>query len=168
MPRKDLEARKAYQKEYAQRNKEKAYAKVKAWREANPEKWAEQNKRYAIKYPEKLVAKTIKWKINNPIRAVEISRNTRQKNAARIQANKAKYRADKRKRTPKWVDSEELWLIKEVYDLAIKRTKLFGFSWHVDHIIPLNGKKVSGLHVINNLQVIPGKANLLKNNNYVD
>ena len=59
-----------------------------------------------------------------------------------------------------------MWLIKEVYELAQLRTKLFGFSWHVDHIIPLKGKLVSGLHVIENLQVIPGIENIIKKNSY--
>jgi hypothetical protein len=168
MPRKDPEARKAYQKEYAERNKEKAYARVKAWREANPDKWAKQSKRYAQKYPKKVVEKTTRWVSNNPEHAAEVSKKSRIKHADRVLANKAKYRADKRQRTPKWVDSEELWLIKEVYGLAALRTKQFGFSWHVDHIIPMNGKKVSGLHTMANLQVIPAKDNIRKNNRYVD
>jgi len=45
---------------------------------------------------------------------------------------------------------------------------MFNFSWHVDHIIPLNGKIVSGLHVIENIQVISGSENLLKNNKYAN
>ena len=81
-------------------------------------------------------------------------------------ANKAKYRASKINRTPKWVDKDHLWLIKQAYELAVLRTKMLGFTWHVDHIIPLNGKTVSGLHVIENIQVIPGVENLLKNNKY--
>jgi hypothetical protein len=165
---KDPEAKKAYQKEYVKRNKEKAYARVKAWREANPDKWAEQSKRYAKKYPEKVVAKTQKWRDANPEKAATISRTTRVKHAARVGANKAKYRADKVQQTPKWVDAEELWLIKEAYSLAALRTKMFGFSWHVDHVVPLKGKLVSGLHTIANLQVIPAKDNIRKNNRYVD
>ena len=53
---------------------------------------------------------------------------------------------------------------KEAYDLAKKRKAISGFSWHVDHIIPVSGKKVSGLHVWNNLQVIPAIENIRKNN----
>lgn len=166
MPFKDKEAKKAYQKEYAQKNKEKAYKKVKEWRAANPEKWKAQRQRYAKKHPDVLVAKTTKWRKANPERAAELSRKTRLKNKARILANKAKYRASKRNKTPIWVDKEHLWLIKQAYELAILRSKMFGFDWHVDHIIPLNGKNVSGLHVIENIQVIPAAENLLKNNKY--
>ena len=78
--------------------------------------------------------------------------------------NTAKRRAARLQRTPKWVDSEEIWLIKEVYKLAADRTRLHGFSWHVDHIVPLQGKLVSGLHTVNNLQVIPWLENQKKHN----
>jgi hypothetical protein len=145
-----------------------AYERTKAWRLANPEKVKEQYKRYAKKHPDILVAKTIRWKKANPERAAEVSRKTRAKNKYRILANKAKYRASKRNRTPLWVDIDHLWLIKEAYSLALLRTNQFGFVWHVDHIVPLNGKEVSGLHVIENLQVIPGSENLLKNNKYAN
>lgn len=91
----------------------------------------------------------------------------RQKNNLdKAAANAGEHRASKLQRTPKWVDSEELWLIKEAYALAALRTKMFGVSWHVDHIVPLKGKLVSGLHTISNLQVISGASNISKNNRY--
>ena len=166
MPLKDPIARKAYQKAYAQKNRAKVYEKLKEWRAANPDKWKEQRQRYSKKHPDAIAAKSLKWKKANPERAAEFSRKTRMKHKGRVLANKAKYRASKRNRTPIWVDKEHLWLIKQAYELAILRTKLFGFLWHVDHIAPLNGKTVSGLHVIENLQVIPGVENLLKNNKF--
>ena len=166
MPLKDPIARTAYQKAYAQKNRIKAYERIKEWRAANPEKWKEQNKRYAKKHQDVITAKSIRWKKANPERVAELSRQTRLKHKARVLANKSKYRASKRNKTPIWVDKEHLWLIKQAYELAILRTKQFGFIWHVDHIIPLNGVNVSGLHVIENIQVIPAAENLLKNNKY--
>jgi hypothetical protein len=166
MPRKDPIARAEYGKLYREKNRAKAYQKVKEWRAANPDKRAEQNKRYAKKHPDMLRDKTDRWKKANPEKFAEFNKKSRLKNKARVLANKAKYRANKRNRTPIWVDKDHLWLIKEVYELAVLRTKMFKFEWHVDHIVPLNGKLVSGLHVIENLQVIPGTENLLKNNKY--
>jgi hypothetical protein len=166
MPIKDPEARKAYQKEYAQRNRKEAYEKVKAWRAANPEKWAEQRKRYAKKHPDVLLEKTNRWRKANPERAAETAKRTRIKTKARISANKAKYRATKRNRTPSWLTDFDLLKIKCMYSVALMLTRENKEPWHVDHIIPLNGKLVSGLHVPNNLQVIRGVDNHLKNNKF--
>ena len=88
------------------------------------------------------------------------------KNPAIYAANAAKYRASKTQRTPSWLEVEDTWMIEQAYKLAALRTKLFGFSWHVDHVIPLHGKLVSGLHVPTNLQVIPSAQNISKNNKF--
>ena len=91
----------------------------------------------------------------------------RKDNPAIVNAATARRFSSKRNRTPKWIGAEEKWLIKEVYDLAAIRTKLHGFSWHVDHITPLQGVLVSGLHVPENLQVIPGAYNMAKSNSFL-
>jgi hypothetical protein len=90
----------------------------------------------------------------------------RQTSKGLINASSASRKSHIKQRTPAWVDSEELWLIKEVYALATLRTKMFGFSWHVDHIVPLRGKLVSGLHVAINMRVIPANENLKKKNKF--
>ena len=87
-------------------------------------------------------------------------------NPAKYAAGAAKHRAIKLKRTPVWVNKEDLWLIKQAYELAALRTKVFGFKWHVDHVIPLQGKLVSGFHVPTNLRVIPAFDNMSKHNKF--
>lgn len=59
--------------------------------------------------------------------------------------------------TPPWVD---LQAIAAVYLLRDKLTQETGIEHHVDHIIPINGKKVTGLHVAANLCVIPATENI--------
>ena len=80
----------------------------------------------------------------------------------------AKYRASKLQRTPQWLDKEDLELIKDEYLMAKKLEEITGDVYHVDHIVPLQGENVSGLHVPWNLQVIPSKENLSKSNKYED
>lgn len=70
----------------------------------------------------------------------------------------------KRTRVASRGDELTEFVFSEAYDLAKIREKQFGFKWHVDHIVPLNGKTVCGLHVWNNLQVIPAVQNLSKGN----
>lgn len=86
---------------------------------------------------------------------------------ANARAHDAKRHAAKLNRTPPWLTADDLWMIEQAYDLAALRTKLFGFSWHVDHVLPLQGKRVSGLHVPTNLQVIPWRDNVSKANSYL-
>lgn len=69
------------------------------------------------------------------------------------QANR---RADKILRTPSWADLEK---IKEIYSKCPE-------GFHVDHIIPLKGVLVSGLHVENNLQYLPALDNIKKRNTF--
>jgi hypothetical protein len=91
----------------------------------------------------------------------------RQKNRLpQIAAYEASRRALKLQRTPAWLTKVDKDCMKNEYKLAALQTKITGEPWHVDHIIPLQGKYVSGLHVPSNLQVIRGVENISKHNNY--
>ena len=67
------------------------------------------------------------------------------------------------KSSPKWANR---FFINEIYVLARLRTEVTGIPWEVDHIIPFNGKTVCGLHVENNLRVVPRLINKTKGNNH--
>lgn len=78
----------------------------------------------------------------------------------------AKRRAVKLRATPSWLNKEQLNEMAELYILARELAWLNqdGQSFHVDHIIPLQGKEVCGLHVPWNLQLLSWQENLTKYN----
>ena len=59
-----------------------------------------------------------------------------------------------------WADLEK---IKNIYTMA-SHLRNGGQNVHVDHIVPLRGKTVCGLHVEYNLQILPARENIRKNN----
>lgn len=103
-----------------------------------------------------------KWRAINETKEDVKARwnNYTKNNPERIRKNskikEAKRRAAKLKRTPKWANLEA---IKEIY-------KNCPDGMHVDHIIPLQGKLISGLHVEYNLQYLTKSENSKKNNKY--
>ena len=105
-------------------------------------------------------------KLKNADRRSKSYAEYKKRHAGKVNAQNALRAKKKLCRTPRWLTADDLWIIEQAYDLAKQRTELFGFSWHVDHVIPLQGKKVSGLHVPTNLQVIPAVENLRKLNKY--
>ncbi len=70
----------------------------------------------------------------------------------------------KRNATPSWLTEAQRKLMEDTYWLAKDLTAVSGAIYHVDHIVPLRGESVCGLHVPWNLQVLPADLNLSKSN----
>ena len=70
--------------------------------------------------------------------------------------------------TPKWLTKDHKRAIRQLYIDAMTVTRVTGEPYVVDHIIPLLGTTVSGLHVPWNLRVITREENLAKSNQLVD
>lgn len=68
-----------------------------------------------------------------------------------------------KQQTPAWADKDS---IAQMYKLAQKWSDLFGVNYHVDHIIPLRGENICGLHVENNLQLLGASLNVAKSNGF--
>lgn len=120
--------------------RKKSVAYTKAWKAANKEKHAAQQARKHEKYKYTKNTYTAKWKRDNweSYKHYLYARKQRVKQA-----------------TPKWADVNQ---IEEFYRNCPK-------GCHVDHIVPINGKDRSGLHVIDNLQYLSASENLKKSNN---
>ncbi len=69
---------------------------------------------------------------------------------------------------PKWLTATQKMEIRLKYRLAVALTKATGIKYVVDHIVPLQGKTVCGLHVSWNLQVITQAENCRKSNKLLD
>lgn len=85
-------------------------------------------------------------------------------NRARVRHNKARRRAARNTATPSWLTVEQWSAIDAFYREALQRSNQEGVPYEVDHIVPLRGKEVCGLHVPWNLQVITATANRKKGN----
>jgi len=140
-----------YRAEYHGRNKVLHKANMKTYYDANREKLTAQKRAYRKANREIVAAQEKKYQTNN---------------SDKVNALVMKRRAGKLQRTPPWCGELDSFVKQEVYSMAKARGKALGVVFHVDHIIPLQGKNVSGMHVWNNLQVITARENVRKSNKY--
>lgn len=122
--------------------------------------YAEGEKEYKRKYYLKnreraLTQSKVRYEANKPAAFVS-AKAWRSRNPGAVNAITAARRADIDKRTPSWADLEA---IKFFYECCPA-------GCHVDHIIPLHGKTVSGLHIAENLQWLPASENMKKSNKF--
>ena len=154
--------KKEYNIAYYKANKEKHNNQTKAWREANKEKIKAYKKAWYEANKEKLLAQEKAWYKKNK----EKVKAYKQANKGKINALTAKRKASKLNRTPSWLTKEDWNEIKDIYRMSKRRSEVEGILYHVDHIIPLQGKNISGLHVPNNLQILKARDNISKGNRH--
>jgi len=182
--------------EWYAKNKERRLQKAKEWLAANPGKAAEYSARWSAKNPGKMNAAGREWYWKNRERALATDKAQREadlenflireresytrnakarslrhkewsaKNRDRISYYASARRAAVIKRTPPWVSEEQLLEILRFFTKARVLSEKTGIEHHVDHIVPLRGRKVSGLNVPWNLQVLPAIENLKKTNRH--
>jgi len=133
-----------------------------AYRRSKPEKIKEYDAKYRKANPEKVRAGYEAYhKANRDKRNAQAS-VYRKANLEKGAALRAKYRAAKLQATPKWLNDRDFWLIEQFYEWS----EYLDGPHHVDHIVPLRGKDVCGLHVPWNLQVLTAEENMKKSNKF--
>lgn len=162
---------------WAKANPEKKKAAYAKWRAANPERVKALGAKWVAANPEKKRAADARWRAENQerLRAEAAKRYAanaekcnarmaewRATNPEKVNAVNAKRRAAKLQAYPAWLSAQQVRAMRLVYAEAVRRTKETGVIYHVDHIVPLLGKNVRGLHVPWNLRVLSATDNCLK------
>lgn len=153
-----------YNRNYHEANKVARLEYQSQYREYNKDRLSEYGKQYHETNREQLVAQMRIYREVNKEYLAEQVRIYHKANPWKINAINARRRAVKLRATPKWLTCEELKEIEDFYKKSKSLKLATGEEYHVDHIVPLQGKNVCGLHVPWNLQVIPAKENLSKSN----
>ena len=138
--------------------------------EANREKAKEAKRKCYRRDPASYKERNDEWKVQNRERYRELKHEQNSKywqnNKGKCKANCRAYETAKIQRMPKWLTKEQRKEIEELYEIAAELSWLSEGGLNVDHIVPLRGKNVSGLHVPWNLQVIPASENFSKRNKF--
>lgn len=133
------------------RNRAKKLAQDRARRNANLKAFLERERASYAKFRENRAARGAEW---------------RRKNKFRTAYHAAQRRSAIRDRTPAWLTRREMDRMLGFFREAARKREKTGLQHHVDHVVPLRGKTVSGLNVPWNLQVIPATDNLKKSNKH--
>ena len=141
----------AYHKAYYEANKARIAAVKRAYRAANKEKIIANKRAAYLATREASLAQ---------------KREYRQANKGKINFLCAMRKKVVKQRTPMWLSPFDRLKIKCYYSVAAMLARNNKEPWHVDHIVPLQGKLVSGLHVPNNLQFLRGVDNVRKKNKF--
>lgn len=159
------------QADWYNKNKEKKLDQARAYRADNSEILKERSKLSRLKLTDdekkKIYDKQRQWRILNDQKMAAYFIEYRSKNRDRINSYASKRRAAKRERLPVWFGELDQFVMQEAAALAAERTEQTGIEWHVDHMIPMQARKASGLHCADNIQVIPALLNRFKSNKMI-
>lgn len=155
---------KAHAKKHRAENPEKCKENLKIWKEKNKEHVKQYGKQYRESNLEYYKNKKAEYYKNNCNKEKEYAKNWVKNNLDKANAASARRRARKIRATPPWLNKEQQAEINKYYKQAKQLEKASGVKYHVDHIVPLKGKNVCGLHVPWNLQILTATENIKKRN----
>jgi len=155
-------------KEYRESHKKEAREYKKVYNTSNRDKISEYNSSYYKDNEEFCKTKSHDYYYKNLNKVKELRSVYKKNNRAKFNALNAEYRSRKLAAVPQWLSELDVWLIDEIYELSRLRSELTQTIHHVDHIIPLKGELVCGLHVPTNLQIITALENISKHNKFIN
>ena len=166
---KDLEQFYCHKNKYNAKCKACKHAKEREWYLANKDRAHAIQRRSHLKHKDKCYAASARWDELNKARKRQATKDWQKANPGRVNATTAKRRAVKLQATPSWLTIDQLTEIQEFYVLAKELQWLSDPTdpLEVDHIVALQGKNVSGLHVPWNLQILTESANKSKSNKVI-
>lgn len=157
---------KAYLQEYSKKNKDKIKEIHKRWRAKNAEKERQRSAKWCKDNPERRKQITAKYRNKNKEKCNKAVQKWSKANPHKLAAYDAKRRAAKLNATPPWLNDAHWNEIKKIYELRSICSLATQTNYHVDHIVPLRGTNVCGLHVPWNLQILTAFENRAKGNRY--
>lgn len=143
--------RKDYMREYRIKNKDRMKQLRDKYYEDNKDKLKESFRQYYL---------------NNREKRREAGKLHYEQNKSFYLAYSKTRKATIKRACPNSLSEEDFEKIKQIYLECKKISDETGIVHHVDHIVPLNGENVCGLHVPWNLQIITAEENLRKSNKY--
>lgn len=118
----------------------------------------------------KLTSQGVKIKRPSPEKECEKSISYYHRNKEKVRAYRRThsyiYRKYIKTVTPKWLSKFQKYQLSLIYTCRDEINKVSDVKYEVDHIVPIQGKEVCGLHVPWNLRVIPQKTNRTKSNKH--
>lgn len=132
-------------KEYYSQHKENIIKQHKEWYKNNKDTHLRNMRAYYKENREQYLERSREWGKNNPDKSVQ-------------------YHFERKLRIPKWTKNDPR--IRFLYKRCKELNELWGTNMEVDHVIPLRGKRISGLHVWENLQLLDRPLNTKKGNRY--
>jgi len=136
------------------------------YRNKNRERLLQADRKRYAKNAEEMKAKAAEHKDRNKEYYLTYNRKYYRLNKQKFLLSNVKRRRGIEKATPDWLSQAQKDQIENKYWLAKDLTAVSGEVYHVDHIVPIQGKNVCGLHVPWNLQVLPADLNLQKGNRH--
>jgi hypothetical protein len=153
----------AIRKAQYEENRASNIEKARVWKKRNRAKvLASQRSRASVNYDKNRAARKA-WEKRNPTAAAESFKRYRERNRVEIRARLAASKEGREKRRVLWANRDA---IIEIYRQAELMTRTTGRLHVVDHVIPLQGRTVSGLHVETNLRVVERHENARKHNSW--